>query len=447
MKPFLLILLFIGLLPTVFLGKTTNSGGYKEDLLILKRAFEENYPSLYRFNSKCAIDELFDKSIREVNDSTSDLEFYKTIKHVLSRLEDGHLGCSSSDRIKSQIAASKHYFPLSLYFIENRAYVRFSSIEGIPAGTEVVRINHLSVNSVRKNLFRYIVSDGKIETKKYWILNHSFWFYFNLVYGQTESYHIICKDNNGKLFNTVVSGVSKSFIESLNASEEDHRPLLVFSFISPNIGLLAIRTFAETELQEAQLDFTRFLDASFADLKKKGAAILLIDLRGNGGGKDIYGSLLYSYLTDKPFSYYKRLETSSRVLNENEHANLAIQKPHRNNFGGTVYILIDGLSFSVTSEFCTIAHNNSRAVFVGEETGGTYCGNTSGRIMEIPLPFSGITVSIPTIKYTMVATDQQNKGRGIIPTYYIKPSMIDLIHKKDVQLNMTIELAEKNSRR
>ena len=33
-----------------------------------------------------------------------------------------------------------------------------------------------------------------------------------------------------------------------------------------------------------------------------------IDLRGNGGGRGDYGSLLYSYLTDKPFRYYDSLQ-------------------------------------------------------------------------------------------------------------------------------------------
>src|SRR5690606_36723585 len=248
------------------------------------------------------------------------------------------------------------------------------------------------------------------------------------------------RDNNGRTTNASVNRGSLDEISCTELVESMDGNLLVIDYRNSSTVLLTIRTFAEDELAEAILQFEGFLDRVFSDLEQKNTPSLIIDLRGNGGGRDVFGSLLYSYLTDIPVHYYERLETTEKVLQLQDHPNLGIQKPHDHRFGGKVYILIDGLSFSATSEFCTVAKNYNRAVFIGEETGGTYCGNTSGEFVEIELPYWHISVAATTTTYTMFTTDSTDKDRGIIPDFIIKPTIQDLIAKKDVQLEFAIGL-------
>lgn len=446
MKVFKLIISLFVLSSAVF-AQSDKSNGYKNDLVFLKKSFEEHYPSLYRFKNKAAINKLFDNCIHEINRNTTERDFYKTLKFILSNLEDGHLSCSAPDSLVQQIDEEEKFFPLSLYFTEDKAYVDCSNLSGFFPGTEITEINGVNISTIRKELFKYIVSDGEIETKKYWILNYSFWFYYTLVYGPSKEYNVLYRNSYGQLLHTTLQAAPKNDIQCKRVIDDEDNKLVDFKMMSQQIALLKISTFAHDDLQQKQIDFAGFLDSVFNEMATMKTTSLIIDLRGNGGGRDVYGALLYSYLTDTPFRYYKQLETAIKILDEKEHPNLSVQQPKQNNFKGKVYILINGLSFSATSEFCTVVKNNNRAIFIGEETGGTYCGNTSGKFMNVVLPYSKFTVFIPTTKYTMFTPDKKNTNRGILPNYMIKPTIVDLINKTDVQLNKAMELARKNENR
>jgi hypothetical protein len=415
---------------------------YKRDLDTLKKVLEKNYPSLNRFKGQSSVNSMFDKCSHLIDSSTTDRDFYRIIKLILSSIQDGHLGCSPSDSLKKVFDETEKYFPATLIFIKNRAFVDCDKRGVFPRGAEIISIDREDVNTIRKNLFRYIVSDGKIDTKKYYILNHTFWFYYNLVYGPKDRYQIKYRNSNGLISELSVNPEAKNNIECESLMQTKDVKLLDLKYPQKATALLAIRSFAYDDLSEAKEDFVSFIDSSFKNIQQQKIRALIIDLRNNGGGKDIYGSLLYSYLTDRPFRYYKKLETTSKQLTEADHPNLAIQNPNLLNFKGNVYILINGLSFSVTAEFCAIAQSNHRAVFIGEETGGTYYGNTSGRFIDVSLPYSSITIHIPAVKYSMSVNDTKNKDRGIMPDYQVIPTMKDLVQKNDTVLNFALKLTK-----
>ncbi|MVT12612.1 S41 family peptidase [Chitinophaga tropicalis] len=433
-KRSLFLILFFLFVPGLTTGQHLTAAYYKRDLDTLRKAFEATYPSLYRFNTKASIDKVFDSCSNAINNGTTDYDFYRTVKLILSAVRDGHLGCSPSDTFKKKIEDSDKYFPFSLIFLDNKAFVDCGNKNALPTGTEILSINNENINDIRKHIFNYIVSDGIIETKKYWILSHSFWFYYNLVYGQQTVYQVKYRSDNGQIATIIVDSELRkdTKCQSIIPEWEQAQSL---TYPLSNTALLYIPNFTDD-------GFAGFLDSSFRDIKQKPVLNLIIDLRGNGGGRDVYGSLLYSYLTDKAFKYYASLEKPTVFLTAADHPNLAVQQPNADNFNGNVYILIDGLSFSVTTEFCAIAKDNNRAIFIGEETGGTYCGNTSGGTKEVLLPYSGITLFIPTTKYTMAVTDAKNKDRGIIPDYHVLPTIKDLIQKNDAALNFALRLVK-----
>jgi len=432
----------------------------KQDFVAFKEALLKTHPSLYRFQTQNKLNKLFENYYNSINTNTSQIDFLAEIKFLLSSIEDGHIYCGVSPYLKKYFDERTTVFPITLKFIDDKAFVICSKEKTLAPENEIVSINNIPIKRIRKKLFQYIVSDGAIETKKNWVLSNNFWFYYRLVYGQQSVFKVGCS-YKGRAVKTI-SVVAEKFANTQCGKEiQEQEKLLQLFYKNNNIALLKIKTFNGNLLDNSKENYSQFLQSTFAAINEKKIETLILDLRGNGGGIDDYGKLLYSYLTDKEFQYYVSLETStqkltrdninsfSKVDNPNEdnfkgRNNIPIQKPSVNNFKGKVIVLIDGLSFSTTAEFCAIAKSNKRATFIGEETGGGYFGNTSGNAVEVILPNTNIFIDIPTTKYVLAVKKDKHDDRGIIPDYEITPTINEFILQKDVQLNFALQLANKN---
>jgi hypothetical protein len=212
-----------------------------------------------------------------------------------------------------------------------------------------------------------------------------------------------------------------------------------------------------------QKRFGRFLEESFRELKKKNVPNLVFDLLNNGGGYDAGGVALFSYLISKPTRYYGRQHTvtdgSSTYLRfadvsaediANEKKGMVREadgtytlkrdfdqgvSPNPDHYTGKVYFLVNGLSGSTTAEFTAVAHYNKLGTFIGEETGGAYCGGNGSSFIRLTLPHSKIYVNIPLVYYQMAVEGDCAAGRGTLPDYPItfKPSFFyDFINPWEV---------------
>jgi hypothetical protein len=63
--------------------------------------------------------------------------------------------------------------------------------------------------------------------------------------------------------------------------------------------------------------------------------------------------------------------------------------------------------------------------------------------VAIVLPNTRIRVNIPLNKYVMAVKKTKYKDRGIIPDHIIVPTIDDILQNKDVQMDYTLQLAEK----
>jgi len=115
-------------------------------------------------------------------------------------------------------------------------------------------------------------------------------------------------------------------------------------------------------------------------------------------------------------------------------------EPHKKlNYDKSVFVLIDGYSFSASCVVSSLLEQEERATFIGEETGGGYAGTNAMQTPIFTLPNTMIRVRAPLwALYHNIST--ADKGRGIFPDYPTNPTMQNRIDKYDVDMEKVYEL-------
>ena len=79
----------------------------------------------------------------------------------------------------------------------------------------------------------------------------------------------------------------------------------------------------------------------------------------------------------------------------------------------------------MAADVATAIHQNRDALFIGDEVGGGYHGNTSGSTKTIHLPHTKVRVRIPIEHYVTTDSDAIPRGRGLAPDVRVVPTGLD----------------------
>ncbi|QMU28633.1 S41 family peptidase [Adhaeribacter radiodurans] len=446
------------------------------DLKVMRTILEESHPGFYRYTPKARFDVLFDSIHQTLNRPMTQQEFYVAATPLIVALKDGHVKYMPHERPHWQYYYNlDKLFPLDLYFPGKEAYLvrNNAGSDNIPLGSEIIAINGEPIkNLIDKLLPTVYFADGNSQAVKYLSLTKFFPFYYGTYVGGSGTYEITYREKNNPEVKTVsIPAIDLATIQKLE-KEDQPAPRLPMR-LQYKENSTAILTIDNFNVYKDQMDVKKFYRDTFWQLNAKNIQNLIIDVRGNEGGIDKWGALLYSYLSDKPFRYYDEIRVAQKKkFSFTEHIAwvpkmfpvyrrflirkskdgmytfpfkklLKTQKPQSHPFKGDVYILTDGYSFSVTSEFAAIAHSNNRATFIGRETGGGYYGNTSGFFVVAVLPNTKIELATPQWGYYMAVEDYPYPDRGILPDHEVIPTIEDILQKHDADLELTLDLIRK----
>ncbi len=460
--------------------KLYTSTELKEDYAIFRKALESTYPSLYRFTDSATITQHLLAKQNSLKEPMTEMQFFKLIVSTCARANDEHLIPTPSKQYYQYLEKATHYFPFSLKIIDRRLYVlkSFKLDTLLPVGSEIISINGHSAEEILNMLLPTISSDGYIQT-------------FNLRhledYSMTQNGNLF--DLNYPIFFEDTAAFRIEFIHPLARSEKkvitlaaldgkvyrefyrqrlDYRAPLEFNYLTNNIAYLRISSFLKWHRSDFKQDFYVLYDSIFNKLNQKRTTNLILDLRNNEGG-DGTGEKLITYLLTKPYKHYSYTEEKfvgyPSVVNYLENGKdlffldslvyrtdrgmyrlkpkyyndlYKMQQTHRNHYKGNLYVLVNGASGSMASVVATFLKAHKRAVFIGEETGGTMEGNTSDAYAQLVLPHTGIRVEIPLTQ--KVHNVDYVKGRGVFPDHFIVPSIEDITKGADTELNFTLKL-------
>jgi len=453
---------------------TQSTAEFKSDFKTFRSALEEGHPGIYRYNTKAAMNSIFDAAENSITPSMDERRFKILLSKIAAQIGCGHTAVLAPKVIQDKFDAAATAIPFQPYYSDGKLFLltNFSSIEDKGfVGARLMSINGHNTNTLLKDMLAIMPADGHNQTYKYRNLTFSKYFtrYYEYLYGDTSSYTV--KYASGTTVKT--ARLAGLLFSRLNAIRDKKYPVhflsdpLAFKITDDqNAAYLKIESFDGDVLEQQKLDLPKFLQTVFNRIDSGKIKNLIIDLRNNHGGTDEFGKLLCSYLVGHEFDYYSSLtinadnfaffkytemagrKVPAALIKANaagtfdviRHPNVGKQKPLLPTYTGKIYVLINGGCFSTASECISMIHSNTNAVFIGEESGGGYYGNNSGMVPEMTLPVTKIRMAIPLMKYVMAVKDYQFKGHGLYPTFTVIPTIADKISGNDHELNFAKKL-------
>ena len=447
-----------------------------EDFDVLRRALEETHSGLYRYSAKPDLDRRFDALRARLERPVDRHAFIGVVSEMLADIRCGHTRLEYDDSTNAALARARQ-FPLGLAIEGSRLTVISNDTPDdatIRPGMEVLRIDGRSAPDVLGLLLPKLPGDGFIEPGKRVQLGRRFGQYYWLLVDQSAEFVITARDAEGPVVTTRLAGVvgaeraRNSSGNPVNAPMlanaarlEGSRENVALRFVGGrSIAHLRVRAFAGAAYPDQ-------IETAFRTLRDSGTTALILDLRGNGGGDDLYGALLVSQFTDRPFRYFDRIHLTTirpsfatwrpstfdelrdgtvadpaggYLVTARLHEGVSERPPSRLPFLGRVIVLLDGGTFSTAADVTAVLHNMGRATFVGEESGGGYYGNTSGLNALIVLRHSRLRLRIPMYGYWN-AVSAGEQGRGTRPDHAVERRTADVLRGVDAQWERALALA------
>jgi hypothetical protein len=446
-----------------------------EDYTKFYTIMEKVHTGLFNYLSEREWQALKDSSLQLIKYPMTHSEFYQLIALHVGKVRNIHTRYGVTDW---WIKQKQNIFPFKVKYFDDRMYISESLLkdQAFPKGCEILEINGKTPGEIKTMIWPYIPADGFIQTSKLADLSDYFSWYFSMFVEEADSYKIKLRTLTGEEETITTQGLRDSFRHLIFQQEWNEKKS------SLELKINGTNHTAYFRIEDSRV-FKDSLQTYFQRIVSQGIQYLIIDLRGRGGireGEQVAD--LYSYLVDKPFRAYEKLEVKSndytlfdkdftykpyanslREIKEQffdklihsddgcylwqEESMKKLSQPASLHFTGAVYILTDGRNYSASTSFTSLASQLDNVFVVGEETGGEYRSYVSGAMFGLVLPNSKVGIKIATWKSILdIEEKPSNRGRGVIPDYPVPFSLRDFINGTDVVKEFAYKLISTNSK-
>lgn len=398
---------------------------YLEDLNQLVDSIRTYHPQPFEFTSKDSFDQFVKLQRSAITDSTTIGEFSWICNAIASKVGCVHTYTSAGNILNF---SPEMFFPVNARYVDSKLYVldTYKPNPALQPGVEILKINGMDALDLKTRIATHISADGHNRKFTDAVIERSFSYFCANQLNFPEAYKLEIQENGIKKEVLLNKELPDTANHTSNAQPEN----LDFTLnTSENLAIVKIRSFV---YYGDQLPiFTSFIDSCFNQIALNNIENVVIDLRDNGGGDPYCAVHLLQYISDKPFSYYKKGTTTFYKDLEDEIT------PFKNRYSGKVFVLINSLCASTSGHLCSILKHHNIGELIGSETGATYSCNAN--TIHFELKNTRIYASVATQTYQTAVTGFA-KNRGIIPDYQISRSLSDILEGKDVELEKVMEL-------
>lgn len=412
-------------------------------------ALNAGHPDLYRYIKK----EKFDELVHALKSQASGLttrQLYNELNRLATLIGCGHLVLDYPKKLDKYFKRYVYYPPLHVELHDGSLVVVRSRVDSMKYKNALVHsINGIPVDSLLASFYSYITHDGYNSSSIVWLLEQG---YFNDFYTRfwPDSSHYTYKletfsDTGWVAEMVTLPGFDYQTMKLPRKKRQKPEPQLLIAYDEDTYTvILTLKTFDPTAISRGKQQFNKFVKSAFWKIAQLEPEQLIIDIRGNEGGNSFYPEVLIGYLSTEPYHLYRNMEISYRSMNGKEqllkvkgkkaykrlekhgvptrNGNLSmslftnrLQANHPFAYKGTVYVMVDGGTYSAASELACYLKEHMEAIVVGSETGGSCDPITAGLYGDVALKNSGIVLHIPLIAFDKDIKKPRVPGRGLLP--------------------------------
>lgn len=412
----------------------------RDDVLLLRRAYETLHPGLYRYLTPASFAAHCDALRADCARPMSLPAFYLKLSRLLASVRCGHSYANFFNQSKPVQAAlfdAPDRLPLQFLWLGDGMVVTRDPTGALAPGAEVLRLNGVPAGEVLARLMTVARADGSNDAKRRRLLSvqgedgyETFDIFYPLLFGSRSRHRLLVTGVEGRRREVVLSsiGLAERRAQRLPAASAADDAAL---WTMRREGRAAVLTMPGWGLYNTKWDWRGWLDAEFDRLVREGTRGLVVDLRANEGGLDDCARALAARLADRPVTpadwrrlvRYRRapaelrpqLDTWDRRFDDwgaqaspydGRFLQLAPEgdgggsvQPKAPRFPGRVAVLVGPQNSSSTFAFAELVRRERLGVLVGEATGGNRRGINGGAFYFLRLPGTGLEADLPLIGY------------------------------------------------
>src|ERR1044072_867241 len=420
--------------------------------------------NLYAFTSKEDLDRAYRNALGALNKPLTLLKAQIRFEEFASLIRMGHARVSSPAAAWSQyLTAGGRAFPLAIRVMEGKVTIakNQSGLEEIAPGDEIVTMNGTSMAAWLKRTERHVSAETPYMAHS--LMEYDFPMYLWVELGDVAGFDLVVRKSGGKRQKVRVPGRTSSEMKALAskqpASLNLEEPMREAKILADNVGYLSPGPFynAEAKTGAEQWDvsgFRTFIDGAFDKFKNAQVDRLIIDLRGNPGGDNLFSDVMVAWFADKPFRFFSQFKVrvspestkrnAARLENDAAAAGpvsrqyaamyanakpgdivdfeLPLVEPRKEGrFQGKVFLLVDRQSYSNTVAVAALVQDYKFGKILGEETSDM--ATTYGAMEQFKLPNTGMAVGYP--KAHIVRPNGDLRSRGVVPDVAIRIPVLE----------------------
>lgn len=440
----------------------------RSDFEQMYRELKAAHFDLYAFTPKPELDRLYARTL-------AGLSRPLTLPQAKNQFElfaaAVHMGHTRVDSPASDWARYRKHggraFPLQIRIADGRVYVaeNLSGLDTIRQGDEITSLDGESLSRWLERTERHVSAETPYMAHS--LMEYDFPTYVWVELGAVDGFDIV--------LSRVGSASQRLHIPARTSAEMDaarkqqppvldlEKPLRDSRMLSDSVAYLRPGPFynaeAKTGAEEWDVSsFHQFIDSAFESFSEAHAASVIIDLRGNPGGDNLFSDVLVSWIATRPFRFASQFKikvseestaaNQARIANDaaaagpisQKYANLyahassgdivdfdiplAYPRPGKR-FNGKVFVLIDRQSYSDAVSVAALVQDYKFGVILGEPTSDM--ATTYGAMEQFTLKNTKLLVGYPKARIVRPNGDLREK-RGVTPDIQIRIPIVQSVN-------------------